>query len=105
MPQLDLGGWFDDDEGRWYAALAAALPCGGTLVEVGVWKGRSASWAGPVCNARGVRLVLVDHFRGSTDAYADGYTELLRRQDVRAILEANLRILGIAHELLAMPSL
>jgi hypothetical protein len=104
MPQLNLAGWFNDDEGRWYAALAGSLPCGGTLVEVGAWKGRSASWAGPVCNARGVRFVLVDHFRGSTDIYANAYTELLRQQDVRAILETNLRILGIAYELLAMPS-
>lgn len=102
--ELDLGGWFDDEEGRWYAALAASLPAGGTLVEVGAWKGRSASWAGPVCTARGVRFVLVDHFRGSVDEYADGYAELLRRDNVRAVLERNLRILGIACELLATSS-
>lgn len=101
----DLEGWLTDAEGRWYAALAAAIPAGGTLVEVGAWKGRSASYAGPICTARGVRFVLVDHFRGSTDAYAPLYAERLAREDVRAILTANLRALAIEHELLAIPSL
>jgi hypothetical protein len=102
--RLDLGGWFSDDEGRWYADLAGSIAPGGTLVVVGAWKGRSASWAGPVCTARGVRFVLVDHFRGSTDEYSARYRESLARQDVRAILEANLGALGVTYDLLVLDS-
>jgi predicted O-methyltransferase YrrM len=74
------------------------------LVEVGAWKGLSASHAGPICNARGVRFVLVDHFRGSRDGYAELYRQALAREDVRGVLEANLGALGIRFELLAMES-
>lgn len=104
IESVDLEGWFAEDEGLWYADLARAIPRGGTLVEVGAWKGRSASFAGPACMLAGVRFVIVDHFAGSRDAYAAAYAEQLAREDVRAVLEANLRALGIAHELLALGS-
>ncbi len=57
-----IDGWFSEDEGRWYARFARGLH-GGTLVEVGSWKGRSTSFVGPVCMANGTRLVCVDHWR------------------------------------------
>jgi predicted O-methyltransferase YrrM len=98
-----IEGWFTEDEGRWYARFARQLR-GGTLVEVGSWKGRSASFAGPVCNANGTRFVCVDHWRGSRDALADRYDEALAKEDVEAIFRANMTALGIIVEVVAAPS-
>ena len=99
-----IDGWFSEDEGRWYARFARALR-GGTLVEVGSWKGRSASFAGPVCNANGTRFVCVDHWGGSRDTLSDRYVEALAREDVEAIFRANMAILGITVEVVAEPFL
>jgi hypothetical protein len=98
-----IDGWFSEDEGRWYARFARGLR-GGTLVEVGSWKGRSASFAGPVCNANGTRFVCVDHWGGSRDTLSDRYVEALAREDVEAIFRANMARLGIAVEIVAEPS-
>jgi DNA ligase (NAD+) len=98
-----IEGWFTEDEGRWYARFARALR-GGTLVEIGSWKGRSASFAGPVCNANGTRFVCVDHWGGSRDALAGRYDAALATEDVEAIFRANMSQLGIAVEVLAETS-
>src|SRR5580700_2147043 len=74
-----IDGWFSEDEGRWYARFARALH-GGTLVEVGSWKGRSTSFVGPVCNANGTRFVCVDHWSGSRDTLADRYAAALAQE-------------------------
>lgn len=99
-----MPGWFSPDEGAWYAGLAGALPPGGVLVEVGCWKGRSTAWAGPVCRARGVRLVCVDAWTGSRDAYRADYEAALAREDVRAIFDNTLRVFDVQAEVLAMDS-
>jgi predicted O-methyltransferase YrrM len=98
-----IDGWFSEDEGRWYARFARALR-GGTLVEVGSWKGRSASFAGPVCNANGTRFVCVDHWSGSADTLSGRYAEALAREDVEAVFRANMEALGIRVEVIAARS-
>jgi MMP 1-O-methyltransferase len=98
-----IDGWFSEDEGRWYARFARALR-GGTLVEIGSWKGRSASFVGPVCNANGTRFVCVDHWSGSRDTLADRYAAALAQEDVEQVFRANMAALGIVVEVLAEPS-
>jgi predicted O-methyltransferase YrrM len=98
-----IDGWFSEDEGRWYAKLARGLR-GGIFVEVGSWKGRSTSFAGPVCNANGTRLVCVDHWGGSRDSLAARYAAALAIEDVEATFRANMKALGIEVEVLAESS-
>jgi hypothetical protein len=98
-----IDGWFSEDEGRWYARFARSLR-GGTLVEVGSWKGRSTSFVGPVCMANGTRLVCVDHWSGSSDHLASRYHQTLAVEDVRETFEANMKALGIEVCVLAEPS-
>lgn len=100
----DVPGWFSPEEGVWYADLARALPRDGVLVEVGCWKGRSTAWVGPVCRARSVRLVCVDAWAGSQDAFGDAYAAALAREDVRAIFDDTLRTFGVQADILAMDS-
>jgi predicted O-methyltransferase YrrM len=98
-----IDGFFSEEEGRWYARFARDLR-GGTLVEIGSWKGRSTSFVGPVCNANGTRLVCVDHWEGSRDMLAGRYAETLAVEDVEQTFRANMRALGIAVEVFREPS-
>jgi predicted O-methyltransferase YrrM len=98
-----IEGWFTEDEGRWYARFARALR-GGTLVEIGSWKGRSTSFVGPVCKERGTRLVCVDHWRGSVDGMAARYAASLATEDVEQVFRANMAALDIPVEVLSMSS-
>ena len=98
-----IDGWFSEDEGRWYARFARGLR-GGIFVEVGSWKGRSTSFAGPVCNANDTRLVCVDHWSGSRDVLADRYASALAVEDVEATFRANMSMLGIVVEVIAASS-
>jgi predicted O-methyltransferase YrrM len=54
-------GWLTVAEGELLFSLAASCPAGGTIVEIGSWKGKSTTWlaegAGP---ASGIRIFAVD---------------------------------------------
>ncbi|MBK6461303.1 MAG: class I SAM-dependent methyltransferase [Myxococcales bacterium] len=98
-----IEGWFSEDEGRWYARFARGL-VGGTFVEVGSWKGRSASFIGKICEANGTRLVCVDAWSGSRDGLRARYDSALAVEDVEATFRANMASLGIPVCVLATSS-
>ncbi|MBI2919699.1 MAG: class I SAM-dependent methyltransferase [Planctomycetes bacterium] len=100
---LDLRGWFTDEEGAWYAALAAAAGPG-WIVEVGCWKGRSASFLAPVLRGGPRRLWCVDHWLGSTDEHGPAYRETLAREPVRDIFRANMAALEIPFRMIEAAS-
>jgi hypothetical protein len=56
-------GWFSQKEMAEYCRLIRLLPMGGTLVEVGVWLGRSLCAASPAIHDRRVRVTAVDTFQ------------------------------------------
>jgi hypothetical protein len=95
-------GWFSPEEGAWYAALAADLPRGALVVEVGCWKGRSTAYLAEA--SRRLRLVCVDDWQGSRDARAADYRAALAREDVRASFDHTLRRFAIEARVLALPS-
>lgn len=97
-------GWFLHEEGSWYAARAAEGGAG-VVDEVGCWKGRSTSFAAPVCRENGAALWCVDSWRGSRDAYSGDYARLLAEEDVRWAFERNMAALGYVPRILAMDSL
>ena len=93
MPQ----GWISTEEGLAYRALVQRA--GPRVVEVGCWRGKSASYVARVCG-----LTCVDHFAGSSDQYDAAYRETLATEDIRAAFEAHAEILG-GVRLLPIPSL
>ncbi len=98
-----IEGFFSEDEGRWYARFARGL-VGGVFVEIGSWRGRSTSFAGPVCKANGTRLVCVDHWGGSNDDLDVRYRAELAREDVEATFRRHMADRAIPVEVLAMTS-
>ena len=84
-------GWFTHQEGECYRAEAARFP-GGTLVEVGVWLGRSLSFIAPQALELGQTLHAVDTWRGSP---SDLTGTIARGADIYAAFLLNMRELGV----------
>ena len=86
----DLSGWFTEVEAEVYRSLVGTIRSG-TVVEVGVWKGRSMSAILDVCRANRNRLYAVDTWK--PDLRDAGYQEAAVR-DILAVFKENLRLLG-----------
>ncbi|MBM4107710.1 MAG: class I SAM-dependent methyltransferase [Phycisphaerae bacterium] len=59
-------GWFTPEEAAAYQAEARRVR-GGTVVEVGVYLGRSLSRVAPICRLNGTRLVAIDNWKGCVE--------------------------------------
>ncbi|HEY7388476.1 MAG TPA: class I SAM-dependent methyltransferase [Bryobacteraceae bacterium] len=90
IPKPDLSGWFTDVEAEVYRSLVSAIRSG-TIVEVGVWKGRSLSAILDVCRANQNRLYAVDTWR--PDLRDAGYQEAAVH-DIGNVFLQNLCLLG-----------
>lgn len=93
-----LGGWFTDAAGEAYRALARPVR-GGTIVEVGVWRGRSLSWIARLARRNGTRVIGVDHWRGSSDGFDAAYRAELAQEDLADECRRDLAALGLDVEL------
>lgn len=76
-------GWLTPAEGELLFHLAASCPAGGTIVEIGSWKGKSTTWLGQGAGrTRGIRIFAIDpHEPYLADPHADSL------RDLRANLE------------------
>lgn len=90
-PAPDLTGWFFDDESAVYQRLASEVPRGGTVVEIGVWKGRSISRILDICRDRDLTLYAVDRWEYADD---DPHFGEARTLDIFATFQQNLAALG-----------
>jgi len=76
-------GWLTPAEGELLFSLAAACPAGGTIVEIGSWKGKSTTWLAEGADpTSGIRIFAIDPHE---PYLADPHTDSLR--DFRANLE------------------
>jgi hypothetical protein len=97
-----IDGWFDYED-VWRQAVRE-VPDGGTVVEVGCWKGKSLSFllVEAARASRRLRIIGVDHFRGSPgESY---HLEEAARVDLEAVCRANGERAGYPFELLRLPS-
>lgn len=106
----DIDGWMDIDVEALYREVVASLPNGGTLVEVGCWKGKSLCYllveaknSGKYFNIYGV-----DHFQGSVGE--DKLIKEAQNQDIRDQCIQNCSraypLLSYQHiELICLPSI
>lgn len=76
-------GWLTPAEGELLFSLAASCPAGGTIVEIGSWKGKSTTWlAEGAGQTSGIRIFAIDpHEPYLADPQADSL------RDFRANLE------------------
>ena len=93
-------GWFSKYDILEYSHLVTQIPDGGTLVEVGVWIGRSLCSVAPIIRDKHLRVVAVDNFRKDR---AMGKAPLKKSQ--RETFEKNVHRFGIEPEVFEMNSL
>jgi hypothetical protein len=60
-------GWFSPEDIKEYRRLVSRIPVGGTLCELGVWKGRSLCSVADIIKARDIHVYAVDTFEGTTN--------------------------------------
>lgn len=110
IPKLPLPhGWFAVEEGRAYRELArtatVSADARGVIVEVGCWLGRSSSYVAGLARARGLTLVCVDAWAGSSDRFDAQYRKLLANRDIEAEFRRHLDALALAADIRRTPSL
>jgi len=93
-------GWFSVEDQYEYRRLVQSLPDGGSMVEVGVWLGRSLCSLADIIRRKRLTVYAVDTF---TKRQAAGHPPLLRGQ--REIFLANVRGYGLNPQCYTMPSL
>jgi ferredoxin len=84
-------GWFTEADAELYIEVCSKVPKGGIVVEVGSYKGRSASYVGPVLKGRAT-LVCTDSFVGINPPPKPDFEG---RKRLRRELEQNLNALGL----------
>jgi predicted O-methyltransferase YrrM len=90
-----IQGWFSEAAGLAYRALVASIR-GGSMVEIGCWRGLSTSYVARLAAAQGTRLVCVDAWDGSTDDFDAAYRA---QPGAAADFEANMHRLGLQVEI------
>lgn len=58
-------GWFHDGDIKQYRTLVEQIPDGGTMVELGVWKGRSICSVADIIKRKSIKVYGVDTFQGT----------------------------------------
>lgn len=91
MITLDLEA-INPEEEQAFILLINKVTNGSVYVEVGSWKGRSASVIGKAVKALGKHLYCVDHWRGSEGT---SLIQTAQNQDVYKIFEHNMRALEL----------
>lgn len=95
-PTNDLGlpyGWFDVGDIETYKKLVSSIPQKGTLVEVGVWQGRSLCSIADLIREKEWEVYAIDTFGGSESA-----PNIVHDCDgkLREVFEGNLKQYGIS---------
>lgn len=89
---LDLKERIIPKEEEAISSLASRVQGNATFVEVGSWKGHSASIIGKVARQSGGHLYCVDHWKGNQGTWN---TAEAQGKDIYKIFEYNLRTLGL----------
>ncbi|MGH2875452.1 MAG: class I SAM-dependent methyltransferase [Solirubrobacteraceae bacterium] len=95
----DVDGWLSEDQAARLARCAAAVPDGGTIVEVGSFRGRSTI-ALALAAPAGVRVVAIDPHAGGDRGPREIAPDAARGDADHAAFLANLRAAGVRDRVL-----
>lgn len=91
MQWSDIDGWFSEQDAGFVSDLCRRV--GGTVLEIGVFKGRSTAVMAPVCLANGCDYHVVDNFWGAEEC--DPATVVQRSERVLTAFRRNMKSLGL----------
>lgn len=86
-------GWFFDEDILAYRQLAERIPDGGSMVELGVWKGRSLCSIADILVRKHIKVFAVDTFQGTVGEEKE-HAEA-KEIDLRTVFEANAKSFGL----------
>jgi hypothetical protein len=92
-------GWFYGDDIKAYRMLAEQVPNGGTICELGVWRGRSLCSIADIIRKKKLNVIAVDTFHGTLNE--GDMHEFAIHNDMQADFENNLKRFGISAKIYA----
>jgi glycosyltransferase involved in cell wall biosynthesis len=93
-------GWFFDEDILAYRSLAERIPDGGSIVELGVWKGRSLCSIADIIIRKHLKVFAVDTFLGTVGEEKEHHEA--KEIDLRKEFEANTKAFGFDAAVLQM---
>lgn len=90
-------GWFTDVDINTYRGMFESLPDGGSVVELGTWKGRSLCSVADIIQRKNIKVTAIDTFEGtdSTPEEKDTLAVEAKNVNIQDVFENNLRKFGI----------
>lgn len=96
IPNQELPpGYFTDQDIKIYRDLVSHVPDGGTIAELGCWKGRSLCSIADIIIKKNLNVIVVDTFEGTDNSLENVLVEQARTQNIRALFEDNITRYGI----------
>lgn len=86
-------GWFSEDDIALYREMVSSIPNGGSMLELGTWKGRSICSVSDLLIEKNIKVFAVDTFKG-TESEGDTHKEA-KEIDLKELFENNLKDFGI----------
>lgn len=96
-------GFFSDENAIRYRQLIEAVPDGGRICEVGVWKGRSLSMISDLIKRKKLKVTAVDHFKGTPNEFDDHLVKAAQQADIKMQFLDNMVSAGIIDNLQMIP--
>ena len=85
-------GWFHVGDIKMYRNLVEMVPNGGTISELGVWKGRSLCSVADIIKRKNLTVYAVDTFEGTKDE-EDVHSDA-KVADIKKVFEDNVKRYG-----------
>lgn len=87
-------GWFSDADIKEYRRLVGSVPDGGSICELGVWKGRSICSVADLVLRKNLRVVCVDTFEGTVGE--EESHKFAKENDLKKVFEDNVKRFGLS---------
>lgn len=100
MTQSLPDGWFHVGDIKMYRHLVEQIPYNGSMIELGVWKGRSLCSVADIIKRKNIKVFAVDTFIGSTNEPIEH--KEAQEIDLKQVFEDNIKQYGINVEIFAM---
>jgi hypothetical protein len=99
----NIPGWFSEPDAECYRRIAAEIPEGGALAEIGVWQGRSLAALASFLGEKKIKIYAIDTFVGTPGLPTE---QILQSTGInlKDVFEDNMRKAGLTDSLTVLQS-
>jgi beta-1,4-mannosyl-glycoprotein beta-1,4-N-acetylglucosaminyltransferase len=95
-------GYFSTEDIQVYRSLVSNLPDNGSMVEIGVWKGKSLCSIADIIRSKNIKVYAIDTFKGTDNIDEQFLANEAKEHNIRVIFEENIRRFGIKNNVVIM---